>query len=362
MARRCHLCRRGSGAGFGVSSLPTARARLGGYLAQVPRQRTATAATPAAPSVLLVTERTSSTVTLRWSAAPGPVSGYGIYTDGVFVLDVTSVSITLTGLQCGRTYTFSVDAHAQGSRSERISVAGATSTCPSGGGGGGGGGSGGGRGGSDPDLLPPMPPPRSPPGTATQSTIGVTWTAATDNVGVAGYGLYRNGILVGSSLVPSFNFTGLSCGTSYTLAVDGPTPQATAPRARSPALDPSRLLARHPAALGAWRDRSRPGDQTSIAVTWSASTDNVAVKGYGVYRSNVSVGSTDAATRSFTFSGLSCGTSYALAVDATDAAGNRLAQDLADRGDEQLRLPLTLSRPRFPRAWRTTAPPRPRPR
>ena len=60
---------------------------------------------------------------------------------------------------------------------------------------------------------------------------------------------------------------------------------------------------------------------TSITLGWSASSDNVAIAGYGLYRNGASVGST--AAGSYTFSGLTCGTSYTLAADAYDGAGNR---------------------------------------
>lgn len=64
--------------------------------------------------------------------------------------------------------------------------------------------------------------------------------------------------------------------------------------------------------------------QTSISVSWSASSDNVGVAGYGLYRGGASTGSTTAT--SATFGGLACGTNYTLAVDAFDAAGNRSGQ------------------------------------
>jgi chitodextrinase len=60
---------------------------------------------------------------------------------------------------------------------------------------------------------------------------------------------------------------------------------------------------------------------SSVSLSWSASSDNVGVAGYGLYRNGSSVGSS--AGTSYTFSGLSCATSYTLAVDASDAAGNR---------------------------------------
>src|SRR5262249_46814832 len=60
---------------------------------------------------------------------------------------------------------------------------------------------------------------------------------------------------------------------------------------------------------------------TSVTVAWTASTDNVGVTGYSVYNGASTAGNTT--STSYTVSGLSCGTSYSIAVDAYDAAGNR---------------------------------------
>src|SRR5436853_419634 len=60
--------------------------------------------------------------------------------------------------------------------------------------------------------------------------------------------------------------------------------------------------------------------QTSITLTWSASSDNIAVSGYTVYRSGVQIGTTT--SRIYAFTGLSCSTSSTLGVSAYDAAGN----------------------------------------
>ena len=61
--------------------------------------------------------------------------------------------------------------------------------------------------------------------------------------------------------------------------------------------------------------------QTSVTVSWTAATDNVGVTGYGLYRDLAPAGTTTATTATFT--GLTCGASYQIAVDAYDAAGNR---------------------------------------
>ncbi|MER5475940.1 cellulase family glycosylhydrolase [Streptomyces sp. NPDC002734] len=66
---------------------------------------------------------------------------------------------------------------------------------------------------------------------------------------------------------------------------------------------------------------------SSVALTWSASSDNVGVTGYEVVRvdgSSQTVVATSATT-SATVSGLSAGTAYTFAVRARDAAGNRSA-------------------------------------
>ncbi len=59
---------------------------------------------------------------------------------------------------------------------------------------------------------------------------------------------------------------------------------------------------------------------TSVALSWSASTDTVGVTGYDVYRGTTLAGSTTSA--SFTDSGLSPATAYTWTVRARDAAGN----------------------------------------
>jgi Concanavalin A-like lectin/glucanases superfamily/Bacterial Ig-like domain/Bacterial Ig domain len=59
---------------------------------------------------------------------------------------------------------------------------------------------------------------------------------------------------------------------------------------------------------------------TSIATSWTASTDDRGVERYVLYRNGQEIDSTT--LTSFTFQGLSCSTSYQLGVEARDAAGN----------------------------------------
>jgi cellulose 1,4-beta-cellobiosidase len=60
---------------------------------------------------------------------------------------------------------------------------------------------------------------------------------------------------------------------------------------------------------------------SSVSLSWTASTDNVGVTGYDVYRGATKVGSTTGAT-TYTDSGLTAATAYSYTVKARDLAGN----------------------------------------
>lgn len=53
----------------------------------------------------------------------------------------------------------------------------------------------------------------------TSGSVSLSWTASTDNTGVAAYDVYRAGVQVGSSATTSFTDTGLTASTSYSYTV-----------------------------------------------------------------------------------------------------------------------------------------------
>ena len=63
---------------------------------------------------------------------------------------------------------------------------------------------------------------------------------------------------------------------------------------------------------------------SQINLAWTASTDNVAVTGYKVFRNGTQVGT--ATTNSYSDTGLTASTAYSYTVSAYDAAGNNSAQ------------------------------------
>ncbi|NYI03675.1 glycoside hydrolase family 6 protein [Allostreptomyces psammosilenae] len=68
---------------------------------------------------------------------------------------------------------------------------------------------------------------------------------------------------------------------------------------------------------------------SSVTLSWTPSTDNVAVTGYDVYRGSTKVNTTPVVGTTFTDSGLSASTAYSYTVRARDAAGNVSAASVA---------------------------------
>ncbi len=160
---------------------------------------------------------------------------------------------------------------AAGNRSGRGTVTGSTASCA-----------------PAADTTPPSVPQGMAWNGKTQTSLGLRWDASTDNVGVAGYHLYRNGTRVASITSLSYSYTGLTCGSSYTMAIEAydaagnvsnraEAAGTTTTEACAPAPD-----TQAPSAPGGLAKTG--GTQTSVALGWSASTDNVGVSGYRVYR------------------------------------------------------------------------------
>ncbi len=156
------------------------------------------------------------------------------------------------------------------------------------------------------------------------TSLTLTWTASTDNVGVSAYEVFQNGAKIGESLTTSFSVTGLTPSTTYNFTVKardaaGNTSAAsnavsvTPPDTQAPTA-PTNLVASNVV-------------QTSFTLTWTASTDNVGVTSYEVFRNGASVGT--ATGTSFNVTGLTANTTYSLTVKAKDAAGNASAASTA---------------------------------
>ena len=157
----------------------------------------------------------------------------------------------------------------------------------------------------------------------TQTSVSLSWAASTDNVGVAGYGLYRNGVLVGTSPTTGGTVSGLACGTTYTLGVDaydqaGNRSAQSATTAATTACDtaPPTVQLTAPSA----------GSTVSGNVTVNASAqDDVAVAGVQFRLDGQDLGAEDtSAPYSFAWNTAAAPNgAHTLAAVARDASGNR---------------------------------------
>src|SRR5204862_108049 len=167
------------------------------------------------------------------------------------------------------------------------------------------------------DTTPPSTPSGFPAAVAGSTGANLSWSASTDNVGVTGYIVRRNGIQVATPATTSFADTGLSAATTYTYrSEERRVAGNTSPNSTSvsitiadttPPTTPIGLTAAVAGSSGA-------------NLSWSASSDHLGVTGYIVRRNGIQVATP--ATTSFADTGLSAATTYTYTVAARDAAGN----------------------------------------
>src|SRR5262249_31910065 len=70
------------------------------------------------------------------------------------------------------------------------------------------------------DTSAPSTPTKLTGTAVSSSQINLSWTAATDNMGVTGYAIYRNGVQVGTTTTNSYSDTSLAASTQYAYTVE----------------------------------------------------------------------------------------------------------------------------------------------
>jgi calcineurin-like phosphoesterase family protein len=73
--------------------------------------------------------------------------------------------------------------------------------------------------GSSPDTIPPTAPSNLTASALAWNQVSLNWTAGTDNVGVAGYQIFRNGTQIGTSFGTSYVDTTTQAQTTYNYTV-----------------------------------------------------------------------------------------------------------------------------------------------
>jgi chitodextrinase len=157
---------------------------------------------PTTPSNLSALGVSSSQINLSWTPSTDnvAVTGYQIFRNNVQVGTSTGSSIYDVGLSARSQYTYSIAAYdAAGNVS--LQSASTTGTMLSS------------------DTIPPSVPSGLQWSNITSLSASISWSSSTDNVGVAGYRIFRNGISVGTTTSLSYGDTRLNAPTTYTYAV-----------------------------------------------------------------------------------------------------------------------------------------------
>ncbi len=172
-----------------------------------------------------------------------------------------------------------------------------------------------------PDTENPTAPTLSST-TQTDSSASLTWTAATDNVAVTGYKIYKDGTLESTlGNILNYNVTGLTASTAYNFTV------TTLDAAGNESVASNTLNITTNSTSGDTENPTAPTlsstvqTDTTVDLSWSGATDNIAVTGYKIFKDGV-LESTLGNVLTYQVTSLTASTSYNFTVTALDAAGN----------------------------------------
>jgi chitodextrinase len=153
---------------------------------------------PTAPGAFVARATSTSAVQFTWTAASDnrQVAGYYIWRGYTLVATTaarTALTFTDTGLAAGTTYPYGIRAFDGAGNVSPLAFASATTRRV--------------------DSAPTAPGNLT--ASVTTTTTRLTWSAASDNFGVTGYRVWRDGALVGSTQGLAFPASGLAPDTTY---------------------------------------------------------------------------------------------------------------------------------------------------
>ncbi|MET8090505.1 PQQ-dependent sugar dehydrogenase [Micromonospora sp. NPDC005220] len=178
------------------------------------------------------------------------------------------------------------------------------------------------------DTQPPTVPGNARVSNLLCDSVTFAWNASTDNVGVAFYDIYHDGqqmkTVSGSTLSTSLTVVPGATWGLYVNARDaaGNVSQASTTVSITP---PQCQVDTTPPTTPQQLAGSASG--TTVSLTWTASTDNIGVRSYDIFRNGSKVGTVSGTgavppATSFIDSGLSASTSYQYYIRAQDGQAN----------------------------------------
>jgi chitodextrinase len=265
----------------------TATNSSGGWAMQMVAFRGASTNPPTVPTGVTATPLSSSQISVSWNASTDPDNtpaqlSYGVYRGGSRIATTAAGATSWqdTGLRASTTFTYTASAQDPAGNSSAQSASAQASTSP---------------------LTPSITTfTANPVAISAGQTTTLLWTVSnTTSLAI------NNGV----GTVTSLNSITVSpaATTTYILTASNGTASSTAQVAVTvSAPDKTPPSVRNPAAVAI--------SSSQVNLSWPASTDNVGVAGYQVYRNGAQLAPTTATTYSDT--GLSANTTYSYTVSA----------------------------------------------
>jgi chitodextrinase len=258
---------------------------------------------PSAPQNLHVTATSETTISLAWTASTDNVgvTHYRVYQDGTAIGNPTGASYVVQKLWPHSTHIFYVTAFDAAGNESALSPMVTSYTKP--------------------DMTGPSAPPNLTGQFNEGTAISVTlhWQAATDNVMVDHYDVYRDLVKIGSTSALTYTDTTIAPNKTVKYLVMGVDEVGNSGQPSNQVQVISDVQS--PTAPSGLRITATTSN--SISLGWTPSTDNYAVASYDIYRNRAKVATQSSASGTTFYSGgLTPGTTYSFYVVARDSSNN----------------------------------------
>ena len=176
-------------------------------------------------------------------------------------------------------------------------------------------------GGGGGDTQAPSTPSGLTSPSKSATSVSLSWSASSDNVGVTGYDIYRNGSLAGSATGTSYTVTGLSASTAYSFTVKakdsaGNVSAASSALSVTTSTTGGSSCTAQPSTPSGLSSPSKSSSSVSLAWNASSAGTNCSIQGYDVYNGSTRVAQTTGSSTGFTVVGLNASTAYSFSVAA----------------------------------------------
>lgn len=173
------------------------------------------------------------------------------------------------------------------------------------------------------DLEAPTNPKNLKVNDVSSDSVSLSWEAATDNVGVMGYLVYRDNQLIQTVTGADLAYTdnGLTEDTTYTYEVRAVDQAGNVSVASNAVTARTKLASSSPPAVPL-NLKVTSVTTDSVSLSWEAAIDDVGVTGYHVYRDDQLIQTLSGTELSYIDTGLMEATTYTYKIRAVDQAGN----------------------------------------